>query len=179
MNAYLKHIVVSVFMIFGLSVVWCGAQAEDARKAQQSVRSARGNDPITRLATAIKALDLTDEQVRELNRIATQGQAAMLEADQAHSEATRALNRLAARNGSDADIMAAAREVGKTLGIRTIHRVKLQNALQDLLTPEQQQQLKESRRRARPASQTKEKSERQEAAREGKKKAKKKQESLD
>jgi Spy/CpxP family protein refolding chaperone len=156
-----------------LSSVALAAQPEGRGQRNQGAQVQR-SDPVARLAASLEKMDLSAEQKQRIEGVMKESKPALTRAQQAHAQATRALNQAAAKEESEAAIMTAAQQVGKALGSMTVQRVKVMAKLRSVLTPEQQQQLKQAMRPARPErteAQAKEKRSREpKEPKEGKKK---------
>lgn len=154
MKNSLRLLAVLVVFSLGLAAPVMGAKPERPQRGPQRPPQARTNDPLARLVTSMQKLDLSAEQKKDVAKIAEEGKKKLAQAQTAHREAMRELNK-AAQQVDEQAIMAAAKTVGSALGIMTVQRVKLMAKLRSVLTPEQQEGLKKQMRRPRPQGQEK------------------------
>jgi len=84
----------------------------------------------------VQMLDLTEEQKEKIDAIQEECRPKVEKAREAIREAQQALEK-AIEEGSDEDIMSAAKKVGEALGKQGIVRAQTQRKIKEVLTPEQ------------------------------------------
>jgi len=111
----------------------------------RGMRSGMGGDMQTRL---MQQLDLTEEQQAKIKAIQEESRPQMQEARQALQKANQALQE-AIEDGTDEQILAAAKAVGEATGKEGIVRAKTGRKVNAVLTPEQQAKFKQLRTQMR------------------------------